>query len=159
MTADIDVASLLKEMRDGLEGVTSGPWWPGHLADENSTCDCASILAENGKMGSIAQVTIDNGLRIGDGGNDGPPIEEAKRNLAHIARCSPDNIRALLDEVEQSTDFAEWSLIENNVVVNKVWDLIGGPDPTREGGQNLLVRVKEALAKAGADAIAEWIKT
>lgn len=51
-------------------------------------------------MGSVAQITIDNGKRISDGGNDGPPLEEAKANGRLIA-AAPDMLAALKDAALQ----------------------------------------------------------
>jgi hypothetical protein len=108
-----DIFSLIEQIRAGLDGVTPGPWYPGHLADDSSSCNCTSILAENGLMGSIAQVTVDNGLPVGEGGNDGPSFEEAKHNLRHMALMSPDNIRRLLEHIAELEGRTEWRDMES----------------------------------------------
>ncbi len=65
---------------------TPGPWYAGHIADDTTDCNCASIVSEY-CCGSIAYVTVDNGKSIGDGGNDGPPLEQAKANSFLIAEA------------------------------------------------------------------------
>lgn len=91
------IDALVAEMRAGLEGVTPGPWsvfiddsgdqWTGWPLSIN--CD-----------------TIDDKTVVRPGGQwpyewDAKTSQhEACKNAAHIARCSPDNIRALLDHVD-----------------------------------------------------------
>lgn len=95
-----DIQELLKEMREGLEGVTPGVWDHGCFADDKQKCNCKYIFAEC-FMGSVAVISVDNGLHVGDGGNDCPPPEQAKANMRHIARCNPVNIKVLLDYIEE----------------------------------------------------------
>lgn len=63
---------------------TPGPWHAPHFCDEASTCNCQSVVSEC-YAGAICTVEFDNGLRIEDGGNDAPPLEEAKSNARLIA--------------------------------------------------------------------------
>ena len=63
---------------------TEGPWWEPHLSRDDISCDCAYILAE-GYMGSICDICFNNGLKVGEGGNDSPPLDEAKANGKLIA--------------------------------------------------------------------------
>jgi Ead/Ea22-like protein len=91
----------LARLREIAQKATRGPWHAGHLADDMSSCDCASILSET-CMGAIATVHINNGLLISAGGNDAPMLEEAKANLRHIAAFSPSTVLALLDELTQA---------------------------------------------------------
>lgn len=82
---------------------TPGPWSIPHFArsdDEwaesnkkfanlglsfgNSRCDCAYVLCDH-YAGSICDISINNGKAICDGGNDAPPLEEAKANARLIA--------------------------------------------------------------------------
>lgn len=73
---------------------SSGPWYPGHLGDETIKCDCRYIVNE-GFMGGIAEVFVDNGIQsISEGGNDCPPIEEAIANM-HLMAASPDMLDSL----------------------------------------------------------------
>lgn len=84
-----------------MEGVTPGPWYPGHLGTD-STCQCRSIVDDGGYMGAIATVHVDNGLAVGDGGNDAPPTEEAAANMRYIAACNPAAISELLSAARKS---------------------------------------------------------
>jgi len=73
-----DVPKLIEDLRAGLEGVTPGEWRVGPVDD-------TIVTAADGS--EVAQI---------DGDYNEPdlwPIMEA--NAAHIARCSPDNIRAV----------------------------------------------------------------
>jgi len=77
-----DVSKLISDLRAGLEGVTPGEWRVGPVDD-------TIVTAADGS--EVAQI---------DGDYNEPdlwPIMEA--NAAHIARCSPDNIAALLTHV------------------------------------------------------------
>ena len=69
-----------------------GPWMPGHFVD-NCACNCATILDE-GHFGGICTIHIGNGKLVGEGGNDAPPLEEAKGN-AHLIAASPDMFELL----------------------------------------------------------------
>lgn len=69
----VDIEKLCAELRAGLESVTPGPWIaetdPDEIGENADIVDAMGII--------VATTYI--------------------RNAAHIARCSPDNIRALLD--------------------------------------------------------------
>jgi hypothetical protein len=79
-----------------------GPWHPGHLGDDSIDCECAHIVDE-GYMGGIATVHINNGKKsIADGWNDCPPREEAIANM-HLIAASPD----LLDSVDMVYDLLD----------------------------------------------------
>ena len=67
---------------------TPGPWHVGHFADDSHLCNCTGILSEC-YAGAVAEIKIGNGIPIGDGGNDCPPLEEAKANGRLIA-AAPD---------------------------------------------------------------------
>lgn len=67
-----------------LEKATKGEWSVPHLCRDDIDCDCASILVE-GYMGGIGEIWTDNGKQITDGGNDCPPLSEAKANGQLIA--------------------------------------------------------------------------
>lgn len=94
-------SALLQQIVRGLDGVTAGPWYPGHLGSD-STCQCRSIVDDGTYMGAIASVHVGNGLPIGEGGNDAPPAEEAAANMRHIARCSPDTMREIAAYVRET---------------------------------------------------------
>jgi hypothetical protein len=66
---------------------SSSPWLGGHFIDPEHSCNCDGIVAFNGKMGSIATITIDNGKSISEGGNDGPSLEEAIANNNLIVKA------------------------------------------------------------------------
>lgn len=74
---------------------TPGPWLVPHMARDDHPCNCKSILAE-GYMGAIATIQVDNGKSISEGGNDSPPLEEAKAN-AHLIAAAPDLLKTLQD--------------------------------------------------------------
>ena len=72
---------------------TPGPWYAPHFADDTCTCNCRSVVSEC-YAGAICTVEFDNGLRIEDGGNDAPPLDQAKANARLIA-AAPDLLEAL----------------------------------------------------------------
>lgn len=80
---------------------TPGPWYVPHFADDTVACDCKSIVSEC-YAGAICTIAIDNGLRIEDGGNDAPPIEEAKANARLIA-AAPDLFTAGANVMDYAT--------------------------------------------------------
>lgn len=79
---------------------TAGPWFSGHLCDDNHRCNCASILSDTGIMGGVATVHYDNGLPIGEGGNDAPPVAEAKANQMFIAAANPVAVAQMIELIE-----------------------------------------------------------
>lgn len=87
----------VSELRAALVGVTSGEWRAGHLSDDAHSCDCASVLSE-GYMGAVATVHFNNDLPVGEGGNDAPPLSEAKANQRYIAVFGPETAEKLLSE-------------------------------------------------------------
>lgn len=78
---------------------TPGPWMVPHFACDDHPCDCVYVLGEHGGMGSLAEVTVDNGLPISEGGNDGPDLEQAKAN-AHLIAAAPEMLEALRAAVD-----------------------------------------------------------
>ena len=83
------------------KAATQGEWAPGCFCDESSSCECKYIFSE-GYNGSIATISIDNDLRIGEGGNDSPPIEEAKANLSFIAAANPSAVLSLIATLQSA---------------------------------------------------------
>ncbi len=81
---------------------TPGPWSTPHLACEDVKCNCAYVLSE-GYAGSICTVEVGDGKRVSDGGNDCPPLEEAKANARLIAQA-PDMYDAL-KQIAESGEF------------------------------------------------------
>lgn len=81
--------ALAESMRSSLSPVASptpGPWHLPHFADDSCKCNCRTIVSEC-YAGAICTVEVDNGLRIGEGGNDAPPLQEAKANARLIVRA------------------------------------------------------------------------
>lgn len=82
---------------------TPGPWFNGHFADPNSSCDCRYVTAEASYPGGICTVAVSNGIeRISDGWNGDPPLEEAIAN-SHLICAAPELLEALerlLEHVE-----------------------------------------------------------
>lgn len=70
----------------------------GHLADPDMACDCPYIF-DQGHLGGIGEVYIDNGKLISDGGNDAPKRELAIAYLKLLVGAV-NALPALLDEVE-----------------------------------------------------------
>lgn len=97
-TTPPDARNALAEIVAGLDGVTPGIWYPGHLGTEGS-CQCRSIVDDGLYTGAIASVHVDNGMLVGEGGNDAPPADEAAANMRHIARCNPVALRSIADYV------------------------------------------------------------
>lgn len=73
---------------------THGPWHPGHLGSD-ITCQCAGVVDEE-YPGGVCTIHIDNGLRIGDGGNGAPPREQAISNM-HLIASAPELYAALAE--------------------------------------------------------------
>ena len=93
--------SAIEAIEKAMEGVTPGPWYPGHLGTD-STCQCRSIVDDGSYMGAIAAVHVSNGLPVGEGGNDSPPAEEAAANMRYIAACNPVAMREVLALARQA---------------------------------------------------------
>lgn len=70
------------------------------MADNETTCQCAYVLADP-YFGSIAIISIDNGLIIGEGGNNSPPIDIAKAN-AHLIAAAPELYESLHWVIEKT---------------------------------------------------------
>ena len=60
------------------------PWSLPHFVDDGISCDCKHVYAEDGTFGSVCEVNLDNGLPIGNGGNDCPTKEAAVANARLI---------------------------------------------------------------------------
>ena len=72
----------LAHARDLCGKASPGPWSVPHLSkpeDDPTKCRCPYVLSE-GYFGSICDISVDNGLKVSDGGNDSPPLEEARAN-------------------------------------------------------------------------------
>lgn len=73
---------------------TPGPWHVGHLGSDRN-CQCRTVVDE-GYAGGICTVHLGNGLPVGEGGNDAPPLKEAVANM-HMIAAAPDLLEALKD--------------------------------------------------------------
>ncbi len=60
------------------------------------------------------------------------------------------SIEALEAERDEAIEGSNQLMAAQNGIVHAVWDLLGGEDQTREGGQNLVTRVKEFVASRQA---------
>lgn len=68
---------------------TPGPWdFTNHFNKNDTQCNCAYVLSD-GYAGSICAVDFDNGLAVGEGGNDSPPKDEASAN-GYLIAAAPD---------------------------------------------------------------------
>jgi hypothetical protein len=70
----------------------------GHLANPDLKCNCPYIF-DDGHIGGIGEVYIDNGLNIIDGGNDAPKLELAIAYLKLLVGAV-NALPALLDKAE-----------------------------------------------------------
>lgn len=77
---------------------TPGPWHPGHLGDPTTSCECSHIVSET-CFGAICTVEVNNGLRVSEGGNDAPPLEEAIANM-HAISAVPLMFHAIQRQIE-----------------------------------------------------------
>jgi hypothetical protein len=88
-----DTEKLIAELRGGLEGTTKGTW---HQCGGMS----AAYRAIHSPSGYIVFGMADASTHQELGKPiQAPNWDEQDRNARHIARCSPDNIRALLDRI------------------------------------------------------------
>lgn len=84
-----------------MNSFTPGPWHPGHFGGDG-TCQCKSVVSE-GYAGSVCTISVDNGLRIGEGGNDSPPRDEAIANM-HLISSAPELLECLKEARRLLTD-------------------------------------------------------
>lgn len=104
MSEHTDGKAILKELVDGLKGVSAGDWdcdWIETESDGEGTY-FSHILMDNEGY-TIADATNANSVDIvaesdGEGGGDTVDLL-ASANFKHLARCSPSNIRAIADHV------------------------------------------------------------
>ena len=93
------------EIKAKALAASSGEWSAGCFSREGDTsgCDCKYIFSD-GYCGSIATISVDNGLQVGEGGNDSPPLEEAKANQRFIAAANPSAILSLIATLEAAQE-------------------------------------------------------
>lgn len=103
---DLSLPAVMSRIKSALKaGPTAGPWLEGHLCDDDHRCNCGSILSDTGIMGAVATVHYDNGLPVGEGGNDAPPKSEAKANQLLLSACHPLAMELLLKTIEDQAAF------------------------------------------------------
>lgn len=95
-SAELDLVALRQLVSD-VGGQIS--LYAGHLADPNHTCQCRYVFDE-GHAGGIAEVYVDNGLNIVDGGNDAPKLELAQAYLRLLVGAA-NALPGLLDRLEE----------------------------------------------------------
>jgi hypothetical protein len=103
-----DIDRLIAEMRAGLEGVTPGEWeyYPHKEGDWRKPESPAAMVNETGDK--VIDCTWASAT------------EEGQRTYKHIARCSPANIAALLDEIERlRADNARLQTAVNSIASQK----------------------------------------
>jgi hypothetical protein len=81
--ADLADDAFIEELRRGLEGVSDGPWEANQSPDRHHT-DVVYGRYLSGAPNDVCLVGASE-------------LDEQNANSAHIARCSPDRILALLD--------------------------------------------------------------
>ena len=85
----IDVEKLRADLRAGLEGVTPGPW----RVVQNLGREIVSTRWHPAFKSPLEVVALDEALNLG------AYVYIEREDADHIARCSPDNIAALLDDL------------------------------------------------------------
>lgn len=88
---------------------------PPHLSREGVSCNCANILDDN-YCGGIAEIMVSNGKPVSEGGNDCPPLEEAKANGWLMASS-----QLLLHSLEEITH-RDWIQQEMNEIAIRLGD-------------------------------------
>lgn len=86
-----EAAELIAKMAAGLKGTTPGPWHHYHAPLREGMTTIDEIQCRERRNPIVQWGGFDNSFRS---------KAKHKRNAAHIARCSPDNIRLLLDHIE-----------------------------------------------------------
>lgn len=89
----VDIEQIERELREGLEGVTPGPWHAVQMYQDR-TEDRPFVV------GPSDVVVGTDGICEPDRMNYRSFVEDAA-NMRHIARCDPDTIRALLARLRE----------------------------------------------------------
>ena len=93
----MNISETITKLRKLLAKATPGEWAAGHFGTDY-ICQCSYVLSET-CMGSICDVSVNNGKLIADGGNDAPPANEAAANLQLIPAMK-NALPQLLDALE-----------------------------------------------------------
>lgn len=94
MTAPPD---LVARLREGLDGVTPGPW--NRCGGATPKYTAIHAPGHGYVVFGMADATEDREHKSHGPFIKAPGMVEQHKNAAHIALCSPDNIRALLDHI------------------------------------------------------------
>lgn len=95
----------LSDLKDAEKSSTPAPWI-SHFADDTTACNCKSILAEYGGMGSILDVNVCKEMQGFWGDDIGPPPEIAKANAKFVVvsrELVPQMIN-LLEKIDKDLD-------------------------------------------------------
>jgi hypothetical protein len=123
----VDVTKLRAELRAGLDGVTPGPWeWDGFHYQE---------LWQVGTYTAVFGWDAEQGMSLA--------YENKEANAAHIARCSPENIRALLDAL----DDAERGLTETKRKLEGAKDRAEKAERERDEARAELAQLRGTIEK------------
>lgn len=106
---------LIREIKAGLDGVTPGPW----LRQSTDRDGTVFIVADN--LGGLVGAALPWPTEAEVGGS-----ARIEANARHIARCSPDNIAALLSRIEAEkacAEKAEGDSARLDLLQGECWDL------------------------------------
>jgi hypothetical protein len=95
--------ALIQRAEALVAKTTGGDWFPGHLCNDDHSCNCRYIFGGD-YMGAIGEVYVLDKPTTEEGSNDCPPLEEAKANQAFIAASRtlvPDLLSALRQDNEK----------------------------------------------------------
>lgn len=109
MSDTADIERIERALREGLEGVTPGPWDFMAITPGDGFQYAAVILGSEVTHGR--PVIADIPPRTAHGTHEA--------NAAHIARCSAENIRVLLDEIDRLRSLLEGR--DRFIVNNGLW--------------------------------------
>jgi hypothetical protein len=100
-----DISSLIEQIRAGLDDATPGPW------TVYDGCSWRRIGVASPRQDDCAVLAP---YRASDGHPDlyASRGNDVYANLEHIANCSPDNIRRLLEHIAELEARTEWQPIE-----------------------------------------------
>ena len=133
----------LNEMLAGLEGVTPGPWYIGqlgtqkmeHVVDFGPPPKSPFMVV---RPGTPAKPAMGGFTGFSAGGVVHADDDSSPANAAHIARCDPDTIRALLTELQSfraaakvranSESDGEWVMVPKAAI-----DWLDGAAPDADG--------------------------
>lgn len=76
-------ADFCGELERVYLAATPGDWSIPHIADDTTKCNCVYVLSE-GYAGSVCDISVGDGLSVSEGGNDAPPLEQARANAMFI---------------------------------------------------------------------------